>query len=63
MNELKEMYIEAEKTLYKKGYYVDNMINDSNCYEISDKSGKILIDNLVIERIGSDKTGYWRILK
>ena len=46
MNELKEMYIEAEKTLYKKGYYVDNMINDSNCYEISDKSGKILIDNL-----------------
>ena len=24
---------------------------------------KILIDNLVIERIGSDKTGYWRILK
>lgn len=46
MNELKEMYIEAEKTLYKKGYYVDNMINDSNYYEISDKSGKILIDNL-----------------
>ena len=46
MNELKEIYIEAEKTLYKKGYYVDNMINDSNCYEISDKSGKILIDNL-----------------
>ena len=46
MNELKEMYIEAEKTLYKKGYYVDNMINDSNSYEISDKSGKILIDNL-----------------
>ena len=39
MNELKEMYIEAEKTLYKKGYYVDNMINDSNSYEISDKSG------------------------
>ena len=24
---------------------------------------KILIDTLVIERIGSDKTGYWRILK
>ena len=24
---------------------------------------KILIDNLVIERIGSDKTGYWKILK
>ena len=24
---------------------------------------KILIDNLVIERIGSDKTGYWQILK
>ena len=46
MNELKEIYIEAEKTLNKKGYYVDNMINDSNCYEISDKSGKILIDNL-----------------
>lgn len=24
---------------------------------------KILIDNLVIKRIGSDKTGYWQILK
>ena len=24
---------------------------------------KILIDNLIIERIGSDKTGYWQILK
>ena len=27
---------EAEEKLYKKGYYVDNMIDDSNCYEISD---------------------------
>ena len=24
---------------------------------------KILIDNLIIERIGSDKAGYWQILK
>ena len=24
---------------------------------------KILIDNLIIERVGSDKTGYWQILK
>ncbi len=24
---------------------------------------KVLIDNLVIERIGSDKTGYWQIIK
>ena len=24
---------------------------------------KVLIDNLIIERIGSDKTGYWQILK
>ena len=24
---------------------------------------KILIDNLIIERMGSDKAGYWQILK
>ena len=24
---------------------------------------KILIDNSIVERIGSDKTGYWQILK
>ena len=47
MSELfKKEYTEAEEKLHKKGYYVDNMINDSNYYEISDKSGKILIDNL-----------------
>ena len=24
---------------------------------------KILIDNSIVERIGSDKTGYWQVLK
>ena len=52
MNELfKKEYAEAEERLHKKGYYVDNMINDSNCYEISDKSGKILIDNLSLAQL------------
>ena len=52
MNELfKKEYTEAEEKLYKKGYYVDNMINDLNCYEISDGNGKTLIDNLSLSQL------------
>lgn len=52
MSELfKKEYTEAEEKLYKKGYYVDNMINDSNCYEISDGNGKTLIDNLSLAQL------------
>ena len=52
MNELfKKEYTEAEEKLYKKGYYVDDMINDLNCYEISDGSGKTLIDNLSLSQL------------
>ena len=52
MNELfKKEYAEAEEKLYKKGYYVDNMINDSNYYEISDGNGKTLIDNLSLSQL------------
>ena len=52
MSELfKKEYTEAEEKLYKKGYYVDNMINDLNCYEISDGNGKTLIDNLSLSQL------------
>ena len=32
-------------------YYVDNMTYDSNCYEIADGNGKILIDNLSLSQL------------
>ena len=52
MSELfKKEYTEAEEKLYKKGYYVDNMIHDSNCYEIADGNGKTLIDNLSLAQL------------
>ena len=52
MNELfKKEYAEAEEKLHKKGYYVDNMIHDSNCYEIAYRNGKILIDNLSLSQL------------
>lgn len=51
MNELfKKEYQEAEEKLYKKGYYVDNMIYDSNCYEVSDEN-KVLIDHLSLAQL------------
>ena len=52
MSELfKKEYTEAEKKLYKKGYYVDNMIDDLNYYEIADGNGKTLIDNLSLSQL------------
>ena len=39
-------------------FHIDKW-NDSNFK----RNFKVLIDNSIIERIGSDKTGYWQILK
>ena len=52
MNELfKEEYKAAEEKLYNKGYYVSNMVYDSNCYEVADGNGKVLIDNLSLSQL------------
>ena len=52
MNELfKKEYTEAEERLYKKSYYVSNMVYDSNYYDISDGNGKTLIDNLSLAQL------------
>ena len=52
MNELfKEKYTKAEEKLYNKGYYVFNMVYDSNCYEVADGNGKTLIDNLSLSQL------------
>ena len=43
---------------------MNNILNDINVNVRNIKRNfKILIDNLIIERIGSDKAGYWQILK
>lgn len=43
---------------------MNNILNDINVNVRTIKRNfKILIDNLIIERIGSDKAGYWQILK
>lgn len=45
-------YREAEERLYKKGFYVDNMIEPYNdCYEVSDGNGKVLIDHLSLAQL------------
>lgn len=50
----------------KSVFFIDNkmnnILNDVNL-RIIKMHFKILIDNLIIERIGSDKAGYWQILK
>ncbi|MBQ4521627.1 MAG: hypothetical protein IJA10_01575 [Lachnospiraceae bacterium] len=52
MNELfKEEYKAAEEKLYNKGYYVCNMVYDANCYEVSDRDGKVLIDYLSLSQL------------
>ena len=50
---------------------MNNILNDINVklkninvnVRTIKRNFKILIDNLIIERIGSDKAGYWQILK
>lgn len=52
MNELfREEYNEAEETLYKKGYYVSNMVYDNDCYELADGEEKVLIDHLSLAQL------------
>lgn len=52
MNKLfKEEYREAAEMLYNKGYYVSNMVYASNCYEVADGNGKVLIDNLSLAQL------------
>lgn len=52
MNELfKEDYTKARDTLYNKGYYVANMVYNSNCYEVYDGNGKVLIDLLSLSQL------------
>lgn len=51
MNELfRKEYMGASDKLLEKGYYVDNMLYDSNCYEVSDEN-KVLIDHLSLAQL------------
>lgn len=53
MNELfREEYNKASETLYKKGYYVFNMIEPYNDeYELADSNGKTVIDHLSLAQL------------
>lgn len=51
MEELKKMYTETEENLYKKGFFIENMINDSEQFELSDLNGNILIDHLSLTQL------------
>ena len=45
-------YKEAEEKLHSKGYYIDNMMAPyDDCYEISDETGKIMIDYLSLAQV------------
>lgn len=45
-------YREAEEKLYKKGFYVENMIEPYNdCYEVLGGNGKVLIDHLSLAQL------------
>ena len=51
---MKEFYIklrEAEKKLSKNGYYLDNMVNFDNEYEIYNVDDKVVIDHLSIAQV------------
>ena len=49
----KAEYAEADERLYKKGYYISNMVYDQNCYEVADRNGKVVIDNLSLAQLVS----------
>ena len=51
MNESRVLYNDAEKTLYKNGYYVDNMIYDNDLYEVSNLDGEIVMDYLTLNQL------------
>ena len=43
---------EAEDKLYKKGYYVCNMVEPNNDqYEVSDENNNIMIDHLSVAQL------------
>lgn len=45
-------YREAEEKLHSKGYYVDNMMEPyEDCYEVYNKTGKIMIDHLSLAQL------------
>ena len=52
MKELfKEEYDEAEEKLYKKGFYVSNMIYSKNEFEVWNSDCKVVIDHLSLSQI------------
>lgn len=51
MEELKKMYTEAEEKLRKKGFYVDNMADFENEFEVCNADGKIVIDHLSLAQL------------
>ena len=51
IEEFKKISREAEDRLYKKGYYVANMVYDKNCFEVCDGDMKVLIDNLSLSQL------------
>lgn len=50
-NHMKELFKEAEEKLYRKGYYIDNMADFENEFEVSNGDGKILIDHLSLAQL------------
>ena len=42
---------EASKKLYKKGYFTDRMIYENSEFEVSDRSGKVVIDHLSVAQL------------
>lgn len=51
IEEFKKNNREAEDRLYKKGYFVANMVYDENCFEVYDGDMKVLIDNLSLSQL------------
>ena len=48
----REEYNGANEKLYKKGYYASNMVEPYNDeYELTDRSGKTVIDNLSLAQL------------
>lgn len=58
MEEFKKMYNEANEKLYNKGYYVSNMIYNSEYYELADGNGKVVIDYLSLSQLCSYRKCY-----
>lgn len=48
---MKELFKEAEEKLYRKGYYIDNMTDFENEFEVSNADRKVLIDHLSLAQL------------